>query len=156
MLYVAPDRSIHLARAEWEANSKPAPRMRQQGRREVKDQFRQRGNVIAILEWTDVCIISKIETLHPYVGAATDFLQFLKRLATQHKITLFGNATAYRPDEQMSEVELVSQEQLEKWYEKHGFQLHNGSLGVVEIWYPRTPYAAQPSGAANAAQPPYR
>lgn len=152
-MFMAP---ILQARAEWEANSTPAPRMRRQGRCEVTDQFRQYEDVIAILEWTELCVISKVETLRPHVGAATRLLQFLKSLADRHQITLFGNATAYCPDEHRSKIELLSQDQLETWYERQGFRLHRGSLGIVEIWYPSAPYAAQPPSAADAAQAPRR
>ena len=134
-----PARSILQAREVWELNTEPAPRERRQGKRDLIDEFRQFGNAIAILKWIDVCEISKIETLRPHEGAATALLEFLILLADQNQITLFGNATAYHPDDQIPGLAVLTQEQLEKWYEKHGFHLYTGKNGVVEIWYPKRP-----------------
>ena len=156
MLSVAPTLSVAHARSEWEANSTPAYRVRRQLRHEVIDEFRMYGDAIAILQWTNICTISKIETLRPRVGAATALLKFLKSLADRYQITLLGIATAYRPDEQTSEIEFLSQEELQSWYERHAFQLHKARTGCIEIWYPKTPYAAQSSSAADAKDAPLR
>lgn len=126
-----------FARAEWEANTKAQPRETRLKRRVIVDQFRQYGEALAILEWSDICTISKIESLHPGIGAASRLLEYVKSLGTRYQVALFGNATAYLPDVCASTSRLLSQEQLERWYRKHDFVLCKNKLGITELWYPK-------------------
>lgn len=128
-----------LARAEWEASTESRPRVQRQGKRELIDEFRQYGNALAVLKWGDFCTISKIESLRPGTGAATRLIEFIKSLAQKYQITLFGNATAYLPDNATTLDNFLTQDLLEGWYKRHGFQLHRNSLDGVEIWYPNIP-----------------
>lgn len=131
--------SIERARAEWEVNSKPSPREGRRRNRLVIDEFRRYGEALALLEWTKVCIISKIETLRPRAGAASRLIEYLKSLADSHHISLFGNITAYVPETPHVLDGLLSQAELEAWYKKRGFFVHRGRSGIVEFWYPKAP-----------------
>lgn len=137
--------SLQRAREEWEANTTPLPKQhRVSGFRMAfrTHEFRQFGQAIAWLEWDGKYgDLKKLEKLPGAKrGAGTLLLQFLKSLADKHQIRLFGNATVHEPDPPIPDGPLLSQEQLESWYKKHGFQLcRTVRSDIVEIWYPGVP-----------------
>jgi hypothetical protein len=143
---------IVAARTEWKKNSAPSPRARVLKRRVVTEEFRRFGEAIALLEWTDRCTILKVETLRPRMGAATALVEYLKRLVDFYEIPLCGNITAYVPDLPTETSNILSQQELETWYAKRGFALRRGSVGQIELWYPRLADDAQPFVAADAPQ----
>jgi len=128
-------RGIESARAEWEADSEPCPSERRLRKSTVIDEFRRYGDALALLVWTNVCTISKLEAVNPRTGAASQLVEYLKSLADRHDIRLFGNITAYIPDLPGPQDNLLLQSQLEAWYERHGFWIHRGQK-LVELWYP--------------------
>ena len=147
---------IELVRAEWEASTAFCPRTWFAGKRRllVTDNFRRYGEAIAVLEWSSYCVVSKLESLSPRGGAASRLIAYLKTLADSHRIVLFGNATAYVPETQTVLNGLLTQSELEAWYQRHGFVMHRNSLGIMEIWYPGAHYDARPLAAGDAAQAP--
>ena len=124
------------ARSEWEANTTAFPRERHSRKMVFVDQFRKYGDAMAVLEWSDRCVISKIETLSPGAGAASRLLGYLKLLSGRYQVRLFGNATAYVPNDFAVADQLLGQDRLEAWYRKHGFVLHKNAIGLVELRYP--------------------
>jgi hypothetical protein len=56
------------------------------------------------------------------------------------------------PDARDLRPALLAQTVLDAWYQQRGFVMHRSSLGVMEFWYPRATYDAQPAVAADAPQ----
>ena len=56
------------------------------------------------------------------------------------------------PDARDLRPALLTQTVLAAWYQRRGFVMHRSSSGVVEFWYPRAPYDAQPPVAADPVQ----
>jgi len=129
---------LQLAQKEWESNSIPNTKLHPIGRGVIHEhEFRRYGQAIAWLKWDGDCIeIAKFETLCPGRGAAAKLVEFLKSLADKYKVTLFGHATAYQPDEPFPQGQLLSQKELEDFYRKHGFRLRKISDEASEILYP--------------------
>jgi hypothetical protein len=132
--------SLSAARAEWEAATVPYPLPHKLSYGPVvEESFRKYGDAIALLEWTDDCTITKIETLKPRCGAAGQLLEFLKRLAVKHYIRITGNPITYPPTCPLAAQSPLSQEKLESWYRKHGFHVGWTTEGVLGLWYPEPP-----------------
>jgi hypothetical protein len=127
---------VVAARSESDANTTAFPRERHSRMMVFVDQVRKYGDAKAVLEWSDRCAISKIETLSPGVGAASRLLGYLKLLSGRYRIALFGNATAYVTNSFAFADQLLAQQRLEQWYRNHCFILHKNKLGMVELWYP--------------------
>ena len=132
---------MQQARQKWEQNTTPFPKVHYIGKTPSNDAFRQFGQAIAWLEWnSDYIVITKIEALQTRQGAAKQLIEFLKGLADEYGVRLFGNAVVYPPDPPVPVGMLLSQQQLEAWYKKLGFQLRKiGGTGVTAIWYPDFP-----------------
>lgn len=129
--------SVSAAQVAWEAATAPYPLRHKQSYGEiVEEPFRRFGDAIAWLEWTDVCEIKKLETLKPNSGAATRLLAFLKQLADEHGINLFGNPVAYDPTCSLAAASPLSQDELNSWYSRHGFLVGKSNAGVPFLCYP--------------------
>jgi hypothetical protein len=98
-------------------------------------EFRQFGNAIAMLNWSGDCIeITKFETLRPNEGAATRLIEFLKSLADKYQVRLWGHARPYEPDSPPT-GHLLTKEELEEFYKKHGFQLRKIDAETSDMLY---------------------
>ncbi|MGA3283973.1 MAG: hypothetical protein ABSD57_05910 [Verrucomicrobiota bacterium] len=137
---------IQLAEKEWEANTTPHPKMHRisEFRMEFrKHEFRQYGEAIALLNWPQDCLeIAKLERL-PGVGrgATTPLVIFLKSLADKYHIRLSCLVKPYKPDLPWPDDERIpTQEELETWYKKRGFQLLTQEKPAPTwAWYPDIP-----------------
>lgn len=100
------------------------------------------GEAIAWLEWDGkYIVIKKFEKL-PCAGkgAGTPLIEFLKSLADKYQVRISGNPMCYDPDPPIPCGPLLTQDQLEAWYEKHGFQIRkilNSDIPIM--WYPDAP-----------------
>ena len=102
----------------------------------LKEDFRRRGNAIAWLQWNEDCIeIKKLETLFPHGGGPTQLITFLKSLADEFQIPLWGHARIYELDTAFSKEQLLIQEELEAFYKKRGFELRTIDADTSEIKY---------------------
>lgn len=127
------------AQADWERASEPYPLFHQSGKRTIRDDFRRMGNAIAVIDWGQNCELKKLEPITPREGGPTTLLAFLRGLADKHGIAIRGNATPYLPSRSELHEMIMSQEQLEKWYQDRGFQVHRfmcGAASAVEVRYP--------------------
>jgi hypothetical protein len=130
--------SILAAKAEWEEITIPYPMSNLQSYGEIPEEpFRRYGDAIACLDWDDRCTLGKIETLNPRNGGATSLLLFLKSLALKHDFLIYGVPVIYQPSKTLPPGLLLSQEELETWFEQLGFIVGKSSKGVPFIWYPR-------------------
>lgn len=132
---------LQHAQKYWEDNTEPFPKDHYIGKKVYIHDFRQYGQAIAWLEWDEEYMeIKKIESLSLGKGASSRLLCFLKTISDKYHVRLFGNAIVYRPDPPFPEGELLTQEQLESWYIRHGF-VHRkiANTGVTAIWYPDFP-----------------
>lgn len=101
-----------------------------------KEDFRRFKNAIAWLQWNEDCIeIKKLETLHPHGGGPTRLIKFLIALADEFRIPLWGHAKLYELDTAFSKEDLLTQEQLEAFYKKRGFELRKIDDNTSEIKY---------------------
>jgi hypothetical protein len=146
---------LQRAREEWEANTTSHPKKHSISKFRPAfhiHEFRKFGQAIAWLKWDgDYIEITKFEKL-PGAGrqAGTPLVEFLKSVADKYQIRLFGNATIYQPDPPIPEGPLLSQDQLEIWYKKHGFQLYKSiKSGIVELWYPNAPQVSSDACQRN-------
>jgi hypothetical protein len=132
---------LELAWQEWERQTTPYPKVHYIGKTLTIDEFRRYGDGIAWLEQhRDYIVITKIEALQTGQKAAKRLVEFLKSLADKYSVRLFGNAGVYPPDPPVPVGTLLTQQQLEDWYRKLGFQLRKiGESGVTAIWYPDFP-----------------
>jgi hypothetical protein len=148
------------AREEWEANTTPHPKKHSLSKFRTEEflthEFRQFGQAIALLDWAEDCIeINKLEKLPcGGRGAAIPIVNFLKMLADKYHVRLSGQAIPYTPDPPWCDDERIpSQEELEGWYERRGFQLdRQGKPVPTWIWYPDVPriYTDDSSGCLPA------
>lgn len=137
---------LQRARQEWEANTTPYRKEHPISKfRPVfhTHEFRQFGQAIALLNWPDECLeIAKLEKL-PAAGrgAAIPLVNFLEVLADNHHIRLSCQVKPYKPDPPWPDNERIpSQEELEAWYKKRGFQLFTrGKPASTQAWYPDVP-----------------
>lgn len=61
-----------------------------------REDFRRFDNAIAWLQWNEDCIeIKKLETLLPHGGGPTRLIKFLKTLADEFLVPLWGHARLY-------------------------------------------------------------
>ena len=115
---------LQCARQEWEDSTKPFPKNHWIGKDCHVDDFRLYSGAIAWIEWGDGRIfISKLEALQTSQGAAARLVEFLKALADKYHLHIVGRSKVYPPDPPAPEGPLLSQEQLDAWYQKRGFQL---------------------------------
>jgi len=130
---------LQQAQQEWETNTTPHPKnhpIDKNGKIVHIHEFRQFDNAIAWLNWNGDCIeITKIETLQPNQGASTRLIHFLKVLADKYQVRLWGHARIYQPDEPVPKGSLLTKNQLENFYKKHGFQLRKIDDDTSEILY---------------------
>jgi hypothetical protein len=131
MTHRAPD--IAAARLQWERDSILSPREVIKRRRSIVEPFCRHEGVLAWLEWSSLCTIVKLEAINPHKGAGTAFLKYLTTLADTHQITLFGNPVVYSTN--LIEEAFLPQQQLELWYQKHGFTITRSERGIVELRY---------------------
>lgn len=129
--------NVSAARIEWEADSLASPREVTRRNRTMVQHFRRRKHVLAWLDWTaSGCTLLKLESAAHGQGAGSDFLEYVKRLADKHELSLHGNPVAYSPP---SSLKALSQQQLEAWYQRHGFSVTSNGRGLVELRYPSSP-----------------
>jgi hypothetical protein len=133
---------VEQAQRKWEANTKPHPKnhiVRPVVRNNpiiFKEEFRQFDKAIALLNWNVDCIeILKLETLQPRHGGPTRLISFLKCIADEFQIPLWGHARLYELDPPFPEGDLLTKEKLYQFYEKHGFQLRKIDDDTSEISY---------------------
>ena len=145
---------LQLAQKEWEDNTTCHPKKHQISKFRLvfhTHEFRQFEQAIALLNWSGDCIeITKLEKLPGQRrGAAIPLVKFLKTLADKYNVRIFGHVKPYTPDPPWPDDEHVpTQEELEAWYKKHGFQLSaKGKLGAVALWYPDVPRFDTDDGA---------
>ena len=135
---------LQQAQQEWEDNTTHHPKEHfyENGKKQGTDPFRKYGHAIAWLEWDSKSIvIKKIEKL-PCAGrgAASSLINFLKSLADKYQIRIWGNPIRYDPDPPVPCGPLLTQDQLEAWYEKHGFQIRKiQNFGFPIMGYPDAP-----------------
>lgn len=141
-------KSIQRARKEWEDKTVPHPKWHFIGSECFRDEFRQYGNAIALVDWNrDYALISKLERLPLSGGGETKkLIKFLKSLAEEYHFRLYGQAVAYIPDRPCPEGPFLTHEELEHWYRAQGFKLCKikGSERS-EIWYPDIPPGNDPT-----------
>jgi len=139
---------IQQAQHEWEANTTPYPKNHlvlpvvRNNPIVHKDNFRKYGQAIAWLEWDGKYIeMKKFEKLPCAAkGAGTPLIEFLKSLADKYHVRILGNPLRYDPDPPVPCGPLLSQAQLEGWYEKQGFRIHKIPNSDIPImWYPDAP-----------------
>jgi len=130
---------LQQAQHEWEASTTPHPKKHplSKFRPEFRThEFRQFGKAIVLLNWAEDRIeITKFETLQPGGGDATRLIEFLKTLADKYQIPLWGHARIYEPDPPFPEGRLLTQEELEAFYKKYGFELREIDSNTSEISY---------------------
>jgi hypothetical protein len=150
---------LQQAQQEWEVEttSHPKDHFYENGKKqEGTDQFRKRGQAIALINWDGEYIeIKKLEKLPGGGrGAAIPLVNFLKALADKYHIRLSGQAKPYTPDPPLPDDPIITeQEKLEDWYKKHGFQIFTqGKPAPTWIWYPDVPriYTDDGSGCLPA------
>jgi hypothetical protein len=112
--------------------------------RYFKEDFRRFDNAIAWLQWNEDCIeIKKLETLLPHRGGPTQLIKFLKALADEFQVPLWGHARLYELDAAFLKEDLLAQEKLEAFYKKRGFELRKIDANTSEIKYiPNLPSSA--------------
>jgi hypothetical protein len=150
---------LQRAREEWEANTTPHPKKHPLSKFRPAfhtHEFREFAEAIAWVEWDGKYIeIKKIEKI-PCAGrgAAIPIVNFLKVLADKYHVRLWGQAKSYTPDPPWCDDErILSQEELEAWYERLGFQLvRQRKPAPTWIWYPDIPrnYVDDGSGCSPA------
>ena len=149
---------LQLARKEWESETTDHPKQHfyENGKKQGGlDDFRKYRQAIAFIKWDGEDIeITKLEKL-PGAGrgAAIPLVNFLKTLSDKYHIRLWGQAKSYIPDPPRPEGPLLTQEQLEAWYKRQGFQLcTQGKPAPTWIWYPDIPgfYMDDESGCLPA------
>lgn len=130
---------LQQAKQEWEVNTKlyckkhPISKFRPAF---LKHKFRQYGNALAMLNWSQECIeISKFETLEAGSGDATRLIIFLKSISDKYQIPLCGHARIYEPDPPMPKGHLLTKEQLEGFYKKLGFNLRKIDADTSDMLY---------------------
>ena len=146
---------LQQAQQEWEANTTLHPKQHfyKNGKKQVgKQQFRKlnQAKTIALLNWCEYIEITKLEKL-PGAGrgAAIPLVDFLQGLAKKYNIRISGHVKPYKPDPPWPDDEHIpTQEELEAWYQKHGFHLcTRGKPGAVKLWYPDVPHFDADEGA---------
>jgi hypothetical protein len=136
---------LQLAQKEWECETTPHPKQHfyENGKKQKGlHEFRKCCQAIALINWNgDEIEITKLEKLPGAgQGAAIPLVNFLKALADKHHIRLWGQAKTYTPDPPRPEGPFPTQEQLEAWYKRLGFQLFTrGKTAPTWIWYPDIP-----------------
>ena len=149
---------LRLAQQDWEVNTTPHPKQHfySNGKKqEGLQEFRKYNQAIALINWDGEYIeITKLEKLPDSDrGAAIPLVDFLKALADKYLVRISGQAKSYTPDPPWIEELPITQEQLEAWYKKRGFQLFTrGKPAPTWIWYPDVPliYADDGSGCLPA------
>jgi hypothetical protein len=133
---------VEQAQRKWEANTKPHPKnhiVRPVVRNNpiiLKEEFRQFDKAIALLNWNADCIeLLKLETLQPRQGGSTRLIRFLKCIADEFQIPLWGHARPYEPDPPCLAGRLLTKEELDDFYRKHGFELREIDPCTSDIKY---------------------
>jgi hypothetical protein len=84
--------------------------------------------------------IKKLERAIPPVrGGPTRLVEALKTIARKHGLPITGAAIAYLPDPPAPPGPVLSQKELEGWYDSLGFKLVRERNGTVFFWYPAPP-----------------
>ena len=133
---------LKQAQQEWEANTTPHPKthhVRPVVRNNpipFSEDFRQFDKAIALLNWNSDCIeIAKLETLQPRQGGSSRLIVFLKKLADKYQVIIWGHARPYEPDPPCPADGLLTKDQLDNFYRKHGFVLREIDSTASEIKY---------------------
>jgi hypothetical protein len=135
--------ALEQARKEWEDNTEAAPKTVERGKYKKSTRihdFRRFGQAIAWLDWDAETIeIKKLETLKAGNGGATQLLKFLQTIADKHGLRISAWIVAYPPDPPAPAGKLLTQEELEGWYARRGFQINGNPCGGALGWYPTAP-----------------
>ncbi len=127
---------------EWLENTTPYFKTHYIEQKPYTYEFRRYGDAIALLEPKgDYLLISKLEALEPGRGAGKKLVEFLVRLADKYQMRLYARAVAYKPDPPVTSARLLSQEDLQAWYARLGFQVWQINKDSADIGYPDLPAA---------------
>lgn len=136
---------LQQAQQDWEAKTADHPKQHfyENGKKqEGLQDFRKYGQAIALINWAGETIeIKKMEKL-PGAGrgASIPLVNFLKTLADKYHLHIWGQVKPYTPDPPRPEGPPLTQEQLEVWYKKRGFQLFRRDKDASTwMWYPDIP-----------------
>jgi TPR repeat protein len=133
---------LQLAQKEWEDKTTRHPKERLVGKKIRTQEFRKFGEAIAWLRWDGNHIeMKKMEKL-PCAGrgSGTSLINFVKSLADNYQVRIFGNPMSYDPDPPIPCGHLLTQGRLESWYKKHGFKIVKIQDSDIPImWYPDLP-----------------
>lgn len=133
---------LQQAQQDWENKTIPHPKQhfnKNGKKQEGLQDFRKYEQAIALINWEGEYIeITKMEKLpEAGRGAAIPLVNFLKTLADKYQLRIRGLVNPYIPDPPRPDEPPITQEQLEAWYEKCGFQLlAQGKPAPTWIWYP--------------------
>jgi hypothetical protein len=140
---------VEQAQRKWETNTKPHPKNRivrpvvRNNPIILKEEFRQFDKAIAFLNWNVDCIeILKLETLQPRQGGPTRLICFLKCIADEFQIPLWGHARPYEADPPCPAGRMLTKEELDNFYRKHGFELRKIDPCTSEIKYAPKKFAS--------------
>ena len=133
---------LKQAQQEWEAKTTPHPKIHHV-RPVVRnnpitriEEFWQFDKAIALLNWDSDCIeIVKLETLQPRQGGPSRLIGFLEQLADKYQVTIWGHARPYEPDPPCPADGLLTKDQLDNFYRKHGFVLREIDAHTSDIKY---------------------
>jgi len=135
--------TLGQARKDWEDNTASAPKTVERGeyKKWTEDHdFRRFGEALAWLDWNDGIIeIKKLETLNPGNGGPSRLLKFLQSIADKYGLRISAWIVAYSPDPPIPEGKLLTQQELENWYARRGFQIKRNPCGGAFGWYPTAP-----------------
>ncbi len=98
-------------------------------------QYRWFGHVRAVLEAESAyLVLMRIETDPDWrrQGEGSAVLEWLTALCDQHGVTLLGQANV---DDKTG----LGQDDLLRWYARHGFQIDDTHQGEPLVWYPARP-----------------
>ena len=127
------------AQKEWEDETVPATKTVERGvykKWTETHEFRRFGEALAWLLWNpDVIVIRKLETLNCGKGGPARLLKFLQTIADKHGLRISAGILAYPPDQPAPKCKFLSQQELEAWYARRGFQIVRTKCGI-EAWYP--------------------
>lgn len=133
---------LKQAQQEWEANTTPYPKIHhvrpivRNNPITFPESFQQFDKAIALLNWDSDCIeLVKLETLQPRQGGSSRLVCFLKRLADKYQLTIWGHARPYKPDPPFPAGGIITKDQLDNFYRKHGFVLREIDAETSDIKY---------------------
>jgi hypothetical protein len=133
---------IEQAQQEWDANTTAYPKIHhvrpivRNNPITFPEDFRQFDKAIALLNWNSDCIeITKLETLQPRQGGPSRLIGLLKRIADKYQLMIWGHARPYEPDPPFPVGGIITKDQLDNFYRRHGFVLREIDSYASEIKY---------------------